>query len=99
MSFAQLEAEHRRRVILDALRQDADYTVNEAILRTILREFGFAVSSDRLLVDLAWLEEQGLAVLSKVGGVVVAKITRRGADVATGCTVVPGVARPEPEAI
>lgn len=99
MSFAKLEESHRRRIVLDSLRQDADYSINESVLRSILREFGFTVSCDRLRTDLAWLVEQGLVTTSETSGVMVAKITNRGVDVAAGCIVLPGVARPEPEAL
>jgi hypothetical protein len=99
MSFAALEESHRRRIVLDSLHQDPDYSVNESMLRAILREFGFAVSRDRLRTDLHWLTEQGLIVTMDRGNLIVAKITGRGADVATGCVTVPGVARPEPEAL
>ena len=98
MSFADLRNEQIRRIILDTLRQDANYTVNEAILRAILRDFGFAVSQDLLRTELAWLIEQSLIITWDQGGIVIAKIRSRGVDVSSGCTIIPGVARPEPEA-
>jgi DNA-binding GntR family transcriptional regulator len=99
MSFAKLEEAHRRRIVLDALRQDADYSINESLLRGVLRQFGFSVSRDLMRTDLAWLVEQGLITSSETGGVLVARITNRGDDVASGCIIVPGVARPEPESL
>lgn len=99
MSFQSLRAAQIRRVVLDTLKQDPAYTVNEAILRAILKDFGFAVAQDLLRTELAWLAEQGLITTSDQGGIVVAKITNRGLDLANGCTVNPGVARPEPEAL
>lgn len=99
MSFAKLGEAFRRRVILDALNSDPGYSLNEAVLRAILKDFGFAASHDLLRTELAWLVEQGLLTTSDQGGIIVAKISARGVDVATGCVNVPGVARPEPEAI
>lgn len=99
MSFADLEKSHRRRIILDSLRQDPDYSINESMLRSILREFGFSVSRDLMKTEMAWLVEQGLITTKEIGGILVAKLTNRGEDVATGVVVVPGVARPEPESI
>jgi hypothetical protein len=47
--------------------------------------------------DLAWLHEQGLTRNEKIYDIVVARITRRGADVAAGRATVPGVHKPSLE--
>ena len=99
MEFAKLEESHRRRIVLGALKQDPDYSINESMLRSILREFGFSVSRDLMKTELAWMVEQGLITTKEVGGILVARLTNRGDDVATGAVVVPGVARPDPESL
>ncbi len=48
------------------------------------------------LHQLAWLAEQGLVENDDMGGLVVATLTQRGADVAQGRVTVPGVKRPTP---
>lgn len=92
--FAQHLAEDRRLVILRVLLDSAAYTANEFILQRLLESFGHFNSKDRLHVDLAWLQEQGLIELNTVGGVRIARLVGRGQDVAQGRTTVPGVQKP-----
>ena len=94
--FRTFESEVRRREILAALASDPDYTINEALLRRVLREQGIGTSADQLRADLAWLQEQGLIRLRELGEVQIATALERGVDIATGAAQVPGVARPEP---
>ena len=95
--FAAHMAEDRRLVILRILLESAAYTANEYTVLDMVGRFGHVISSDRLQADLDWLQEQGLAHSDDVAGVRIAKLTARGADVATGRTVVTGVKRPRPE--
>ena len=96
MSYSELIAEHIRLAILQVLEQDAQYAHNETVLQAALSAVGHGVSADRLRSELAWLAEQGLLAVSDVGGLQVAKLTRRGGDVVLGRTQIPGVARPRP---
>jgi hypothetical protein len=96
MSFEDLVTEDMRLVILKALYEDADYSHNEHVIKSALGLLGHKVSSDRVRTELAWLKEQALVETREVSGVIIAKLTRRGADVAQGRTTVPGVKRPEP---
>lgn len=101
MSFAQLLSEDRRLVILRLLSAAPEYTANAFVLRPGLEAVGHAMSTDQLATELAWLAEQGLVELEAVAGVTmagvtVARLTQRGADVAAGRAVTPGVKRPEP---
>lgn len=92
--FGRLITEDRRLSIL--LLLDDAVAANEALLQTALAQFGHSPSADQVAGDLAWLAEQGLATTSKLAGLVVARITTRGSDVANGRAVVPGVKRPRP---
>jgi hypothetical protein len=96
-NFAKLVQEDMRLVVLRVLAEDADYSHNEHVLRSVLRSLGHTVSMDRLRTELSWLNEQGLIVSADTAGVIVAKLTVRGLDAATGAAVVPGVKRPVPE--
>lgn len=89
--------EDQRLKILQALAADSEYTQNEDILRAALKYAGHNISGDKLLTELNWLEEQGLIIIEKIGELALAKITRRGLDVAGGATTAPGVAKPKPE--
>lgn len=94
--FAKLIQEDIRLVILQVLNGDADYSHNESVLKAALGAVGHGVSSDRLRTELQWLTEQGLLHTEDVGGIVVARLTTRGQDVAMGTAMVPGVKRPSP---
>jgi hypothetical protein len=96
-SFAKLVQADMRLVVLRVLAEDADYSHNEYVLRSALRSLGHNVSVDLLRTELAWLAEQGLLAVADTTGVMVAKLTARGLDVANGAVVIPGVKRPEPE--
>lgn len=96
MSYEDVIAADQRLSILRALEQDPDYSHNEHVLGRVLEAVGHAVSSDRLRTHLAWLAEQDLVQVEDVAGMQVAKLTRRGEDVALGRSRVPGVARPRP---
>lgn len=96
MSYEDVIAADQRLSILRALEQDPDYSHNEHVLGRVLEAVGHVVSSDRLRTHLAWLAEQDLVQVEDVAGMQVAKLTRRGEDVALGRSRVPGVARPRP---
>lgn len=95
--FQTLLREDRRLVLLRLLADGDDYAANVFLLQAALPGFGHSVSEDVLRGDLAWLAEQGLITTSEPGGVLLAKLTRRGDDVAAGRARVPGVKRPRPE--
>ena len=96
IAYNELVDADRRLVMLRVLVEDADYSHNEFVIQSCIEVLGHSVSQDRVRTDLAWLGEQGLITVETVGGVQVAKLTGRGADVAQGKTVVPGVKRPRP---
>lgn len=96
-SFAEVETEDRRLVLLRALHAAAAYRANAYLLRRFAESVGHTVSADRIEADIAWLAEQGLVDKDVNQGVTVATLTQRGQDVAEGSATVPGVARPRPE--
>ncbi|EDQ2494188.1 ArsR family transcriptional regulator, partial [Salmonella enterica subsp. enterica] len=49
---------------------------------------------DQVKTELRWLEEQSLVRTETLESVLVVWLTERGADVAAGRTIVPGVKRP-----
>lgn len=96
MSLSTILTEDIRLVILRFLAEDAGYDLNDSILRSALATLGHNVSKDRVLVELAWLTEQGLITTTVVFGTTVATLTGRGLDAAEGRATVPGVKRPSP---
>lgn len=95
-AFMQLLTEDVRLVVLRLLNEGTGYALNDSILRAALAGYGHNVSRDKVRTELRWLEEQGLLTLETVGSVLVATLSLRGADVATGAARVDGVKRPGP---
>lgn len=97
MSLAKIHQEDRRLCILIILLQVNGFAVNEVMMREVLsKAYGHLVGRDLLHTELAWLQEQGLLSVDEIAGTQLAKLTGRGADVANGAAIVPGVKRPEP---
>lgn len=96
MNFETHVQEDRRLVILRLLVEAHGFSVNSSILQSAMREFAHNVSRDLLHTELHWLAEQGLLKVEPRMSVLIATLTARGADVAKGTAVVPGVKRPGP---
>ena len=94
--FAQTLTEDIRLTVLQLLSEADGYDLNSAIIKRALVDFGHRPSRAKLDTELHWLCEQALVTLSKSGGLMVARLTGRGADVASGAARVPGVRRPDP---
>lgn len=98
MSLLRHISEDLRAAVLGLL-QEAGCEANDYILRRAVGELGHNPSVDQMRTELAWLAEQGLVTIRRVGDFTVARLTSRGADVALGRADVPGVRRPEPDGI
>ena len=59
-SFAELQAEYRRAILLRFLSEDADYAMDTGLLKTALKSVGHGVPLRQVNEDAAWLEERGL---------------------------------------
>ena len=92
--FRKLLDENRRLAILQLFQDAGGEALNEDLIGRGLELVGCACSRDELLSHLAWLEEQGLMEQRTVSSLVIARITRRGADVAAGKAKAPGVETP-----
>ncbi len=96
-TFADRLREDRRLVLLRLLSEQLGYRANSSQLHAGLHHLAVAATKDDVMTDLHWLKDQGLLrVQEPVEGVLVAELTSRGHDVATGSAVVPGVSRPSP---
>lgn len=95
-TFAQLQAEYRRAILLRFLSEDADYAMDTGLLKSALKSVGHGVPLRQVNEDAAWLEERGLAACEPLESALLVRITRRGLDVACGDEIVPGVKRPGP---
>ncbi|MGE4501969.1 MAG: hypothetical protein AB7D03_03765 [Thiomicrospira sp.] len=93
MSYETFTVEHQRRLILEVLAQQPQYTQNQLLIKQALYMQGQGVSIDKVMTHLAWLAEQGAVTLDSFGGFSVAKLTARGLDIAQGLADVPGIAK------
>ena len=96
--YRATHAEHLRLALLRLLERAPGRSANDAVLRDALAALGFRASRDLVRATLAWLAEHDLVALEPVGHLTVATATERGADVAEGLALHPGVRRPEPDA-
>ena len=94
--FAELITKDMRLVMLRSMAEDGN-ALNESMLQSILELFGHNVSRDRVRTQMRWLEEQGLIQIDAIAGVLVGKLTGRGADVASGKCKNDGVKTPRPK--
>jgi hypothetical protein len=95
MRFEDYQTEDRRLALLRALANASQYRANAFLLRAYCDSVGHVVSAERVETDLAWLAEQSLVVIERTP-VLLATLTARGADVAAGRALQPGVKRPLP---
>jgi hypothetical protein len=98
MSFAEIQAEDRRFIMLRAL-DESGYSANETVLKCVTESFGHQPTRDLIRADLAFLAEHGLVRIEKIdasnGQLWIAHLKTAGQDVAQG-RVHPGIARREP---
>lgn len=93
----ELAAELRRLTILQILRDDPDYRMNDTLLSSCLKAQGQGTPSAVLLADIAWLQALGLVVTESFFSGTIILLCDGGVDVADGVSVVPGIARPRPQ--
>jgi hypothetical protein len=97
MDYAEHMQQDRRLVILCILNRLPGYESNSSVLYTLITSRGHNISRDLFRSELNWLDEQRLLktkALGDEGSVLLATLTERGQDVATGRATVPGVKRP-----
>lgn len=92
--FAEYLRQDYRLVILRLLVEQTAYRANSSVLTMALDSYGHTLSRDQVKTELNWLAEQGALTLEDIGAVLVATLTERGQDIATGRARVPGIKRP-----
>ena len=96
--YRKFVAEDVRRIVLEELARQPDYTLNDDLLLRVLETFGHKKPRDYLRGELDWLARAGAATLTDVGGIVIAVLTERGLEHVERRRVLPGVAKPKPVA-
>lgn len=97
--YADTLRRHRRLAILRHLAHCAEYTSNASILVDVLRGVGVTSTRSQVVTELAWLAENGFAVLDDRGDFVIATATDRGAEIAQGLATHPEIQRPRPRGV
>jgi len=92
-SMKTLLNEDQRLVLLRSI-VECGGDANESILQSCLDAYGHRISRDLVKSHLCWLDEQGLITRTDINGLIVARITGRGEDVAEGRIKVDGVKKP-----
>ena len=97
MSYSDAVTLDARLRLLQLLASNPAYTGNEVVLPLeLVRKYGHTLTRDRVRTELTWLEDQGLLVLQKPGGIILATLTSSGLEVSCGIGRNPGVAAPRP---
>ena len=92
--FQQHLAEDRRLCILRMLEEGGGMA-NDSVLYHGLEQLGHRTHTrDTVRDDIRFLKDAGLVVDEWLGTILIAKITKRGVDVATGRIQVEGVKKP-----
>lgn len=94
--YARLVLEQRRLSILRLLAASPGYQANQFVLYEALPSRGAAASARDVAEDLAWLADFDLVTITGIEGVLMARITQYGLDVAKGFTRFDGVQFPGP---
>ncbi|MCG8635434.1 MAG: ArsR family transcriptional regulator [Desulfobacterales bacterium] len=85
---------HLRITILRILLESPGYTANNSMITDLTQNYGQRPSRDNVRIELSWLKAQGLVNTDGESKLIIASLTERGADVARGREVIPGVKRP-----
>jgi hypothetical protein len=89
---------NQRMLILQALYKDADYRLNTEMLQRLLRTFGHSCGIVEVNALVGYLERRGYLSCERLeNGMVIAKLTRAGQDVAEGNVIAEGIDRPPVE--
>jgi len=94
MGIEQVQSEHHRISILQALNAMTGYQTNDSMLQCGCEAYGHKMSNDQVRSHLFWLKEQGLVSIESHDRYLLATLTSRGQDVAEGRAMCPGVKRP-----
>jgi hypothetical protein len=96
MAIDNIMNEHQRLSILHCLAAMENYKANNSIIQSVCAQYGNNMTSDKVITQLHWLQEQGLVNLEVHQSYTVATLTQRGLDVEKGMASLPGIKRPGP---
>ena len=94
--FAAVNDGYIRATALRLLADLPEYRANDIVVADAVRAVGLGCTNDQLRGHLTWLQEQRLVTVEDIGGIKVATLTERGAEIAAGRAYIDGVQRPKP---
>lgn len=97
MSFDKLFREEARLCILKALSAEPNYSLNDALLQTVLATYAINRSREWIREELRRLVDLGAVTITEAGTSVIVTATQKGIDHVNGLLVVEGVKRPSPK--
>ena len=92
MNYLLQWSETRRRLMLELLSTQPQFTANASGLGVSLGALGAPSSTEQVQIDAAWLAAQGLLRTTMAGGYLVCTLTQAGVDLANGLSAMPGIA-------
>ena len=94
MTFDTVQREDARLRILQALAEQPDGTLSDAVVGCALATFGVRRGEGFVRAELAFLVEAGAVRTREAGDLVLTTLTRRGQEHVERAAVIPGVRRP-----
>ena len=94
--YAAVHDGYIRSTALRLLVDLPEYRANDIVIADAVRAVGLGCTNDQLRGHLTWMAEQRLVTLAELGGMKVATLTERGAEIAVGRAHIDGVQRPKP---
>jgi len=88
--------EYARLIILRELYAQANYSLNDGLLRETLESFGIARTREWVREELNYLADVGAVTRTPVGSVVVATLLPKGVEHVERRLTIQGVKRPSP---
>lgn len=98
MSMVEIIEREARLIMLRALAEQVNYALNESLLQETLETFGISKPRDWVREQLRRMEDLGAVTVTLAGSVMLARLTRHGADHMTHRVVIEGIKRPSPAA-
>lgn len=92
--FDTMMREEARLRTLQALAEQPDGTLSDAVIGCALRTFGIGRGEAFVRAELAWLADAGAVRTRDAGDLVLATLTRRGQEHVDRAAYLPGVKRP-----
>ncbi|WP_332117260.1 hypothetical protein [Azorhizobium caulinodans] len=86
--------EEARLIMLRALSEETDETLNSSLLERELRSFGIKRERAWVHAELDYMEQMGAITLTSAGSVKVAQLTRRGTRHLAREIIIEGINRP-----